>query len=98
MRRRLNLRFLAWFLSIGVIVGLGVHFLHGFQVRRKAEFLRQKAERAAEAGRIQEALGDYRRYLALVPTNGDAWGDYALLLERAARSLHERQHAAEKMD
>jgi tetratricopeptide (TPR) repeat protein len=98
MRRRLNLRFLACLLGVGVVLGLGSHFLHGFQVRRNAEVLRQKAERAAEAGRIQEALGEYRRYLALVPTNGDAWGDYALLLERTARSLHERLDAVEKMD
>jgi tetratricopeptide (TPR) repeat protein len=98
MRRRLNLYFLACLLGAVAVVGVGSHFLHGYQLRRNAEALRQKAERAAEAGQVQEALSEYRRYLTLVPTNGNAWGDYALLREREARSFQERRSVVETMD
>jgi tetratricopeptide (TPR) repeat protein len=90
MKRRLNLRFLGIVLGVGVILGVGGHYLRAYQVRRNAGILRQKGDQAAEAGRLDEAIGQYRRYLALAPDDADAWADYGLVLDRTARSPRDR--------
>ena len=56
--RTLNLRLTAWILVGGLIVGAGVHLLHGYQVRRNAQVLLREAGRAKEAGETGEAEED----------------------------------------
>jgi tetratricopeptide (TPR) repeat protein len=91
MKRRLSLKFLAVLLALGAALAVGAHYLHGYQVRRKAAVFRQRAEQAAEAGRPDEAIVEYQRYLALVPGDGDARADFGIILSRASQSLRDRQ-------
>ena len=44
MKRRLNLKVLGTLLVATFFLGTGVHFLHGFQVKRKADSLLRRAE------------------------------------------------------
>src|SRR5579872_2180163 len=91
MRRRLNLRWLAYLVGVGAVLGVGGHFLRGYQVRRTAGSLRDRAYREAEAEKYDEATKSYRRYLALVPDDADALADYGLTLDRTAKTFRDRQ-------
>ena len=46
--RTLNVRLAAICLVVVVLLGGGVHLLHGFQVRRQADALKVASERAEE--------------------------------------------------
>lgn len=80
MTRRLNLRFTAGILVVVLVLGVGVHLLHGYQVRRNAEMFLREAERATEEKNLQDAVQQYRRYLQLVPDDAKAVADLGLLL------------------
>ncbi|MCI0640926.1 MAG: tetratricopeptide repeat protein [Gemmataceae bacterium] len=84
MRRALNLRVLLWTLAGIVVVGVCVHFVHAFQVKRNAGALLEYAERAKEAGKPDQALTYYAHYLALEPNDADARARLALTLDRHA--------------
>lgn len=70
--KRLNIK-LAVSLLVGfLVVGLSVHFLHGFQVERNAGTLLEEAEEARAAGRNEEALEAIERYLKHRPKDTTA--------------------------
>lgn len=71
--------------SLAVLV-VGVHFAHGFQVRRNAHGLVEKATQVEEAGQPQEAAQHLQRYLGLRPDDIDALERYGLLLNRLAQT------------
>ncbi|HEY7314568.1 MAG TPA: tetratricopeptide repeat protein [Gemmataceae bacterium] len=86
MRRTLNLKWAAALLAILVPLGTAVHFLHGYQVKRNAGSLRERAHQASAEGRDDQAaeyLGDYLRY---VPGDDDALAEYGMLLDKSAKS------------
>ncbi|HYT87192.1 MAG TPA: tetratricopeptide repeat protein [Gemmataceae bacterium] len=93
MRRRLNLRFFACLLGALVLSGVGVNFLHAFQVQRNAGALRKYADRAEEQGQLDKAADYLKRYLTLVPGDIDARARYGLALETVAKSPRERLSA-----
>jgi cellulose synthase operon protein C len=61
--RRLNVKLTLWLVGITLFSVVGVHFLHGFQLDRNADFLRVQAEKAREAGNAREAMKQYNQYL-----------------------------------
>ena len=61
--RRLNIKLTLWLIGIVVISVVGVHFLHGYQLGRNADFLRVQAETARESGNAREAMKQYNQYL-----------------------------------
>ncbi|HTU19783.1 MAG TPA: tetratricopeptide repeat protein [Gemmataceae bacterium] len=86
MRRTLNLKFAACLVVLLALFGTAVHFLHGYQVKRNASALLDQARRAREEGlddKAAEYLGNYLRY---VPGDDDALAEYALLLDKLAKS------------
>src|SRR4029077_20708401 len=52
-----------WLAGITIFSVVGVHFLHGYQLGRNAEFLRVQAEKARESGNVREAMKQYNQYL-----------------------------------
>jgi tetratricopeptide (TPR) repeat protein len=97
MRRRINFRFLACIIGVAAFFAVGGHFLQAYQVGRNAGDLKNRAARAWEAAKDEtnpkdattkyvEAMGQYRRYLQLVPGDGDARADYGLCLAHEART------------
>ncbi len=90
MRRRLNLRWLAGSLVVLALVAVGIHFLHGYQVRRNAGALLALADGAERDGDWTAARAHLEHYLALAPRDTDAPARLALLQEKQAASNPER--------
>jgi len=65
MKKRLNIKLIAFFLGSAVVFGAGVHFLHGFQVRRNAEAFLGLSDQAKKDGKLPQAVDYLARYLAL---------------------------------
>ena len=61
--KRLNVKLTLWLVGITLVLVVGVHFLHGYQIERNADFLRVQAEKAREAGNSREAIKQYNQYL-----------------------------------
>ncbi|REK11586.1 MAG: hypothetical protein DWQ37_13820 [Planctomycetota bacterium] len=61
--RRLNVKLALWLVGITVFSVVGVHFLHGYQVKRNAEGLKLRAEQARKDGDINEAISTYNQFL-----------------------------------
>ncbi|HBI44281.1 MAG TPA: hypothetical protein DDY78_15730, partial [Planctomycetales bacterium] len=100
MRRVLRLGRTAVVLAVFVVLAVGVHFLHAFQVTRNASVLKdlaeqaqQQADEAKKAGDADKAdkslakAADYLgRYLGFHPDDPDVLARYSLLLNELAKS------------
>src|SRR5260370_40180267 len=86
MTRTVNLKFLACLLGGAAVFGTGVHFLHGFQLKRNAGALLEQANRAEREGHLEQAAEYLSHYLAYAPGDTDALARYGFLLDRSARS------------
>ena len=98
MRRRLNVKFLAFLLVALVLGGGGVHLVHGFQEGHTASALLGRGRQAERRGDLEEAATYTARYLALRPEDDEALGDYALLLDRRAATPRDRMIAYPVME
>ena len=67
MRRRLNIKLLAALLVGTVVFGGGVHVLHGIQVKRNANGLIERAQKARDDNNMTEAVRLLGRYLSHFP-------------------------------
>ena len=79
--RRLNLVFLVVLLIGTTVLGGGVYLVHGFQMRRNASALLDRAchaESTADLAKAEESLG---LYLNLRPDDGSAWVKYAHVVD-----------------
>lgn len=79
-RKTLNVKWTLILLGCVALLGTGVHFLHGFQVRRNASMLLFLADKAEQAGELQKAAEYASRYLGLVPTDPEGAAKLGLLL------------------
>jgi tetratricopeptide (TPR) repeat protein len=80
MRKRLNLRFALYLTASLLVLGTATHFLHGYQLRRNAAVLRDRAEQAERDGRLDLAADYFGRYVALEPGDTPTQARFALLL------------------
>src|SRR5207237_6464921 len=81
MRKKLNVKFLGALAGAAAVLGVGVHGLHAYQVRRNASDLLGQATRAEQQGQPEQAAEELGRYLGLVPGDTDALARYGLLLD-----------------
>jgi tetratricopeptide (TPR) repeat protein len=86
MTRTVNLKFLAGLLGAAVAFGTSVHFLHGYQLKRNAGALLERANRAEREGRPDQASEYMSHYLAYAPGDSDALARYGFLLDKSAKS------------
>ena len=100
MRRTLRLGWSAGFLAAVVLLGVGVHFLHAFQLTRNARVLldqgdqakkqADEAKKAGDSAKAAEAFGKaadyYGRYLGFHPDDAGALAKLGLVLEEQAKS------------
>jgi tetratricopeptide (TPR) repeat protein len=85
MRRRFNSSFLLALLGGAALLGLGVHLLHEWQVKRcAASFLRQ-ADRARAEQNLDAEIDSLGKYLAYFPKDGEAQERYGLALDARGR-------------
>lgn len=92
MKRRLNVRFLVCLVAATILLGGGIHFLHGYQVSRNAEAFLRQADEFESSGQINQAKDLLGRYLSLRPTDNEARIRYGKLLEDLATS--DKNHRA----
>jgi predicted Zn-dependent protease len=85
-RRRVNLKFLLALMLSVAAVGVGVHFVHGYQVKRQASALRLQAEIAEEDQDVEHAIGFLERFLGYNPGDTDALAKYGELLDDAGKA------------
>jgi hypothetical protein len=90
--RRLNVKLALWLLGITLVLVVGVHFLHGCQLERNADFACRRNRRKKQA--VEDAIKLFNQYLkyrddpgairlaALVVTRGGRGGDAADWIER----------------
>jgi tetratricopeptide (TPR) repeat protein len=88
MRKRINLKALCAIIAVMGVLMPGVHFLHGYQVRRQAGILLARAGSAESQGRLEVAADYLSRYVSLVPDEADVRVRHALLVadNRVART------------
>src|SRR5205809_80432 len=93
MRRQLNLKVLVGLVVVVLLLGIGLTFLYGFQVRRHAVALLVRADQAEEQEEVDRLTRYLKHYLVLKPDDDIVLERYALLLARHAHSTLERQRA-----
>jgi tetratricopeptide (TPR) repeat protein len=90
--RRLNLVFLAILLVAAALLGGGVQLLHGFQVRRNASALLDRARQAEADHDLEKAEQALQAYLNLEREDGSAWERYARVVEQRDPARRRREH------
>jgi hypothetical protein len=72
MMRRLNLVFLTGLLAVLAMLGVGIHFVHAYQVRQQASVLWDRARRAEKDQDLAKAAELLSQYLSIQREHGDA--------------------------
>jgi tetratricopeptide (TPR) repeat protein len=80
--RKLNFLFITGLIVVLTVLGVGVHFLHAYQIRRNAWALLVRAERAEANNELQKAEQSLSQYVNLERDDGRAWKRYAQIVER----------------
>jgi tetratricopeptide (TPR) repeat protein len=88
--KHLNLRLLVWLITVPAVLGIGIHFLHAYQIERNAGSLRARAEEAQKAGKTEEAISQYLQYLKH-RDDANAYGEVAKLVADAAEKTDATQ-------
>lgn len=95
MRKRINLRFALYLMLTVAALATGTHFLHGYQVRRNAGTLKERARQYQEQGDLSKAAEYFGQYLGLNPADFDALAQYGLVLadDKLAKTPQNRARA-----
>jgi predicted Zn-dependent protease len=83
MKRQLNLKAALILLLVLLALGVGGHFLHGYQVQRNAASLLAQSEREQEAGNLVNARNYLEVYLGFRPKDMKALERYGLLVSES---------------
>ncbi len=95
-RRQVNLKFVLALMAAVTGLGVAVHFVHGFQVKRQADALKQRALDAEADKDIPQATQYLERYLGFRPDDTDAMETFGRLLDQqgtATKSPRMRKRA-----
>lgn len=92
-RRVLNLKALAVLASGGMLVWLGMNWLHRSQVVRTSEYLKSTAEAALDKGDHHRAFDLFEQYLVLNPQHNQVEETIAQMLEEHGTSSKALQRA-----
>jgi cellulose synthase operon protein C len=90
MKRRLNYKLVLSLLGGFAVAAIVVHFVHGYQLRRNAHRLLERAERALEEKKPEAALTYYAQYLGFVPDDADTVQKYARVLDTRVDTVADR--------
>ena len=88
MNRRINLLVLIVLFAAAVLLGGGIHLVHGVQVRRNASGLLELAGRAEAGNDLEKAEESLKQYLSFRREDGLVWKRYAACrwISKPARS------------
>jgi tetratricopeptide (TPR) repeat protein len=93
MKRTVNLKAVLVIAAVAASLAVGAHLVHGFQVKRNAHGLFERALQAEREGEPAQAVEHLERYLGLAPDDKDARARYGLLLFNQARNRAARLRA-----
>ncbi len=82
--KRLNIKLAAWLVVTGIVLVVGVHFLHGMQVKRTTALLKSEAQKAEESHDLEKAVRKYGDYLHYSGGDAETQNKFALLLAEIA--------------
>src|SRR5207245_7258868 len=82
MKAQLNWRLLGCVGGALACLGVCVHLLHGFQVRRTAGVFLEQAREAEEQDRPVDAVRLLAHYVSAVPGDPEGWARYGLAVRR----------------
>ena len=91
MNRRLNPVAVITLVALAITLSVGVHFVHGIQVKRNAGELLVRADREEMVGNLQSALQCVSAYVSLRPGDVDARARLGMLAAKLARSQRHRE-------
>jgi tetratricopeptide (TPR) repeat protein len=89
-RKKLNGKLLLGLILGTIVLGVGVHTLHGVQVKRNARGLLYRAEQAERDGQLSKAEDYLERYMIYRPGDIDGVVKYAGVLEKQAKTDKDR--------
>ncbi len=99
MRKKFNVKFFAMLVGVTALLAVGVHYLHGFQVKRNAKTLLDQAHEAQKAEHAYQASELYSAYLIYYPDDAATLAEYGALLEDlSARNPRLRSRASAVLD
>jgi tetratricopeptide (TPR) repeat protein len=86
MKNQVHWKRLSIFLGGMILLGGGIHFLHGHQMRRNAPALLQQADRCETEKNLEDAAFFLHLYLQRVPSDTDARARYVVMQTKLART------------
>ncbi len=81
-KKRINYKAVLALLAILVLLGVGVHFVHAFQVKRNAANLREQATVVEKEGKLNEARDFWSQYVGMMPEDTEGLVQYGTLLDK----------------
>src|SRR5438105_3963336 len=93
LKKRVNVKAVLVLAAVVVALGVGVHLVHGFQVKRNARGLVEQAGVLEQEGKLVPAADYLEQYLGLMPRDTDALAKYGLLRDRVATKPRARLRA-----
>jgi tetratricopeptide (TPR) repeat protein len=84
-RKRLNILFLAGLVVAFTALGVGVHFVHGYQVKRNSRSLFLMADKAKEEGDAAKEMEYLGRYLGFEPQDMEAQARFGIGMDDLAK-------------
>ena len=86
VKKRINYKAILAILGVLVLLGVVVHFVHAFQVKRNAADLREQATVMDKQGQLKEAKDYWSQYVGMMPEDTDALVQYGKLLDKMAKA------------
>jgi tetratricopeptide (TPR) repeat protein len=80
IRKTVNFKFALILFGALATLAVGMHLLHGYQVKRNARIFVEQAEQAKAEGNLAKAADYLRRYLGLAPRDYEVRAQYGTLL------------------
>src|SRR5437879_2236312 len=91
--QRVNGKAVLILLGGAAVLGVAVHFAHGYQVRRNAHGVLEQAELAEAENDLARATAYLEQYLGLAPGDNDALARLGVLVDRQAKTAKARARA-----
>src|SRR5262249_20663547 len=80
--KHLNLKFVIVLLVAAIVTAVGISSLHGYQLRRHAPALLERARRSEAEGDLEKASEALAQYLNFRREDGPTWTWYARIVDQ----------------
>jgi cellulose synthase operon protein C len=91
MNRRFNLPLVSILFAAAVLLGGGIHLVHGVQLRRNASALLDRASRAEAVNDLEKAEQSLKQFLSFRHEDGPGWKRYAQVMDQQDQQGRRRE-------